>query len=712
MGDSKCDLNFLSRAQVSRPLSAMMAPEQGGSSPAEDMNVGTTPVGVTPVGEDLPKTPEQLDEVEGAVSEEKTEGVADEGETAAEATAEETEVQLVAVTKETKTERLVLGRKKGETKALAEGGTQNNVAKKKGDKKYVAPQAPRVGASGGGEEKPKSWTAVVQSTPKPTMKQYDVAVEVEDGAETLILPDCVFGGVPIWEDCIIGRFTEKAPHVGAIHLTVNKIWPLGDKNVKVEVFVVNETTVKFRINDVGVRTRVLKRKMWSIKNIPMVVDKWSPNVEEAQPALKSIPMWVVLRNVPQSLYSWEGLSGLTSYFGVPRQLHSETIWCKNFEEARILVDVNLSKTLPKAYNVPLKTGEKVTVTYEFPWLPPRCTLCSKWGHEKSDCLAVPGTLTILVREPSASQIVGNANSNATGALPATVMGPDVMPMSLVTGGDKPRKSLDRGPSASKKQDIALSKTTGARPASDLNSNDSSVGIKGVGDSNSSLVREPSGLGEHTVDALSNTTGAQPACVKSCDKTTFSTGVESDPDTMVDVADPLALGEKDLTKCVLLDVGRSVTQGNDESSLAIVKSADTPWKEVSPKRAARVSQVDDGDDLSLSAGSRYSSLADDDVIDDDDEEEILDEEFFVDDFVSSTAGKNSLREYKVETIQRSSLPRQSKSNHKVVRDASYYLESSKTRDDKKKTAANKQSEKTRNSGSKQNKKKKGSAKNLH
>lgn len=112
------------------------------------------------------------------------------------------------------------------------------------------------------------------------------------------VPDSVFeNALPLQENCIVEKFVSKAPHVGLIHMKINKIWSLGDKSIKVEVFVVDDTTVKFKIPNARIRDRVLSRGMWSIKNIPMIVSKQSPIVEEAQLEVKSIPMWVVVRNV-------------------------------------------------------------------------------------------------------------------------------------------------------------------------------------------------------------------------------------------------------------------------------------------------------------------------------------------------------------------------------------------------------------------------------
>lgn len=70
--------------------------------------------------------------------------------------------------------------------------------------------------------------------------------------------------IPPWEDFLIGKFISTAPHVATIHVIVNKIWPLGDKTIKVDVFVVDATTVKFWIKDSSVRARILRRGMWNI----------------------------------------------------------------------------------------------------------------------------------------------------------------------------------------------------------------------------------------------------------------------------------------------------------------------------------------------------------------------------------------------------------------------------------------------------------------
>ena len=88
------------------------------------------------------------------------------------------------------------------------------------------------------------------------------------------VPNEIFeDSVPLWEDLIIGRFPQVSPHIAKVHVIVNKIWPLGDKSVKIDAHVVDAKTIKFRIRDSSVRVRVLRRGMWNIADMPMIVSK-------------------------------------------------------------------------------------------------------------------------------------------------------------------------------------------------------------------------------------------------------------------------------------------------------------------------------------------------------------------------------------------------------------------------------------------------------
>lgn len=90
--------------------------------------------------------------------------------------------------------------------------------------------------------------------------------------------------------------------------------------------------------------------MWNIANIPLVVSKWTPDELKEKPEVQSIPLWVYLKNVPMNMYSWEGLSFITSAVGHPVKLHPETASCSNFKLAKIFIKADLSTELPTKIN--------------------------------------------------------------------------------------------------------------------------------------------------------------------------------------------------------------------------------------------------------------------------------------------------------------------------------------------------------------------------
>lgn len=182
------------------------------------------------------------------------------------------------------------------------------------------------------------------------MSRYDFSYKEIDGKQAVEIQDDVIDeSVPLWEDFLIEKFLSTAPHVAKVHVIVNKIWTLGDKSMKIDAFEVNATTIKFKIRDSSVRACVLFRGMWNIADVPMIVSKWSPIPEEQQPDLKSISMWVIIKNIPHKLFSRKGLGFLASVVGEAKRLHLDTELCKSFEEANVFVEADLTNDLPKSF---------------------------------------------------------------------------------------------------------------------------------------------------------------------------------------------------------------------------------------------------------------------------------------------------------------------------------------------------------------------------
>lgn len=231
------------------------------------------------------------------------------------------------------------------------------------------------------QKEKQTWVSVAQG--KQTMKKYEFDISISNGESSVEVPsEIIEKANPLWEDFVIARFLEKAPHVAKVHMILNKIWAFGDKTQKLDVYEMDEMTMRIRITNEKVRSKVVRRGMWNIAGVPMVVSKWSPEEDASKAGL--IPLWVHVTNVPMSMYSWEGLSFITSAAGEPDHLHPETVACTNFEIAKVFVNADLTKELPQKINYNIQ-GVQTTVHFMYPWLPPRCVKCGRWGHYETFC---------------------------------------------------------------------------------------------------------------------------------------------------------------------------------------------------------------------------------------------------------------------------------------------------------------------------------------
>ncbi|GJU66176.1 trichome birefringence-like protein 3 [Tanacetum coccineum] len=110
---------------------------------------------------------------------------------------------------------------------------------------------------------------------------------------------------------------------------------------------------------------VLKQGSWLIRNIPLMLTKWSPKDK-----VTKVSIWVKLNKVPVVAYSEDGLSLIATQIGNPVMLDVFT--------SAMCVDVpNIND------EVVSHTLEKIKVEYE--WKPPHCLECHVFGHAADQC---------------------------------------------------------------------------------------------------------------------------------------------------------------------------------------------------------------------------------------------------------------------------------------------------------------------------------------
>ncbi|XP_074299343.1 uncharacterized protein LOC141630419 [Silene latifolia] len=125
-----------------------------------------------------------------------------------------------------------------------------------------------------------------------------------------------------------------------------------------------------------------------------------------------VPVWVLFPNLDPCFWSKAGLSKVASAVGNPICADEHTTNKSKLAFARILIDVDHSKELPKAIkiNSPYRGTLLQSVAYE--WVPHFCTCCKTIGHTKDRCNPAGKPKTKAVYRPK--QPVSPQNSGDVG----------------------------------------------------------------------------------------------------------------------------------------------------------------------------------------------------------------------------------------------------------------------------------------------------------
>ncbi|XP_019083110.1 PREDICTED: uncharacterized protein LOC104700716 isoform X3 [Camelina sativa] len=102
--------------------------------------------------------------------------------------------------------------------------------------------------------------------------------------------------------------------------------------------------------------------------------------------ISTIPVWVTLKNIPHRLYSIPGISHIASGLGAPMATYKPRLDPSLMGEAKILVEVELSKAFPPRIAAADKRGNISMVNVEYAWIPAVCGDCGQLGHKASRCL--------------------------------------------------------------------------------------------------------------------------------------------------------------------------------------------------------------------------------------------------------------------------------------------------------------------------------------
>ncbi|GKE24402.1 copia protein [Tanacetum coccineum] len=134
---------------------------------------------------------------------------------------------------------------------------------------------------------------------------------------------------------------------------------------------------------------------WFIRNSPLILKKWDPDVNLFKEDISNVSVYVKLHGVPMTEFNKDGFSAIATKLDTPLILDSYTSTCAfnplgwssyTREMIKLQADEELKDTIVVA--MPKLVGKgfyMCTVRVEYEWKPPRCSSCKVFGHVLNEC---------------------------------------------------------------------------------------------------------------------------------------------------------------------------------------------------------------------------------------------------------------------------------------------------------------------------------------
>ncbi|GJU17013.1 retrovirus-related pol polyprotein from transposon TNT 1-94, partial [Tanacetum coccineum] len=236
-------------------------------------------------------------------------------------------------------------------------------------------------------------TSEVRSNPKVNFRAM-VNHEKIDNSDFVLPITAIHAMKHKFENSLVGFFVGKKVAFPLVKNYVTNTWAkFGFEKVMSD----DDGVFYFKFASLKGLEQVLEQGPWLIRNIPLMLTKWSPNMSLSKDKVTKVPVWVKLHKVPVVAYSEDGLSLIATQIGNPIMLDAFTsamcvdAWGR-IGYARALIEVSANKELKKEVTMAVPniddevvshTLEKIKVEYE--WKPPHCLECHVFGHAADQC---------------------------------------------------------------------------------------------------------------------------------------------------------------------------------------------------------------------------------------------------------------------------------------------------------------------------------------
>ncbi|GKA68205.1 RNA-directed DNA polymerase, eukaryota, reverse transcriptase zinc-binding domain protein [Tanacetum coccineum] len=214
-------------------------------------------------------------------------------------------------------------------------------------------------------QKNSSYASIVKIDDVPRELDFILTIMTENGSEVVVFDEeLVKKGSERWCLTICGQFVGYHMHINELRYNIKRMW--GRYGIA-EIDKWKNGCYMFKFNDETGMNVVIEKGPWMVRNKPLFVQKWSSEFGMQKVEPRKMPVWVKINNVPLEAWCVKGISALASDLGKP-----------------ILIDTMTANMCHKGIGKNIKGSKKVQVMYD--WMPPVCTHCKVFGHDKRRCM--------------------------------------------------------------------------------------------------------------------------------------------------------------------------------------------------------------------------------------------------------------------------------------------------------------------------------------
>ncbi|XP_075076839.1 uncharacterized protein LOC142163451 [Nicotiana tabacum] len=177
----------------------------------------------------------------------------------------------------------------------------------------------------------------------PTLKKSEVIVE--------LCKEEVEEETQKWKQALILYIVGEAPTIGVME---RYIALARNFTAKPKVYFHNDGYFVVRFNSIEDRDEMLYSGPYMLNNKPIIMKVWFADFDFNKEVLQTILVWVKYPNLPLNCWENKSLSRISSGSGIPLYADTCTTQIDQISYARVLVEVNVTKELPRS--IKMKEG--------------------------------------------------------------------------------------------------------------------------------------------------------------------------------------------------------------------------------------------------------------------------------------------------------------------------------------------------------------------